>query len=89
VNHPLVEPKDTAAADRFTAMAKRIEQNADQPFGGAVVIVPPSGASPIEMLMLDPASDLAMFWATIKTKIEILLATAEAEKRRQSGFGSR
>jgi hypothetical protein len=89
VNQPLVEPRANDPAKPFEAMAERIAQNASQPFGGAVVIVPPAGAAPIEMLMLDPASDLAMFWATIKTKIEILLATAEAEKRRQAGFGQR
>jgi hypothetical protein len=89
VNQPLVEPRDNTAADRFTAMAERITQNAAQPFGGAVVIVPPGTGSAIEMLMLDPNSDLAMFWSTIRTKIDILLASAEAEKRRQQGFGGR
>jgi hypothetical protein len=28
-----------------------------------------------------------MFWGTIRTKIDLALSQAEAEKRRQSGFG--
>jgi hypothetical protein len=89
VNQPLVEGRQNDQAKSFTAMAERIEQNATQPFGGAVVIVPPGTGQAIEMLMLDPNSDLAMFWSTIRTKIDILLASAEAEKRRQAGFGGR
>ncbi len=87
MNQPLVEGRDTAPEKRFADMAIRIAHNASQSFGGAVVIVPPAGAEPIEILMLDPHADLAMFWGTIRTKIDIALANAEAEKRRQSGFG--
>lgn len=88
MNQPLVEGRSNDPALRFSAMAERITHNANQSFGGAVVIVPPSG-DPIEILMLDPHSDIAMFWGTIRSKIDILLATAEAEKRRQQGFGGR
>jgi hypothetical protein len=90
VTQPLVEPRSADPAKRFAEMAARIEHMNASPalagFGGAVVIVPPSG-DPIEILMLDPHSDIAMFWGTIRSKIDILLATAEAEKRRQQGFG--
>ncbi len=87
MNQPLVEGRDNGAAKLFQEMAEKITHNA--PFvGGAVVIVPPAGAEPIELLMLDPHADLAMFLGTIRTKIDIALANAEAEKRRQSGFGS-
>jgi hypothetical protein len=89
MNQPLVEQRANDPAKHFEDMARRVTDNQNHPFGGAVVIVPPGGQAPIEMLMLDPNSDLAMFWATIKTKIEILLASAEAEKRRQQGFGQR
>jgi hypothetical protein len=91
VNQPLVESRGIAPATRFSAMADRIKHMEASPtaggFGGAVVIVPPSGGEPIEILMLDPHADLAMFWSTIMTKIQMQLGMAEAEKRRQGGFG--
>jgi hypothetical protein len=87
MNEPLVETRQPNAADRFAAMALRIAHNAKETFGGAVVIVPPGGGDPIEILMLDPHADLGMFWGTIRTKIDLALGAAEAEKRRQSGFG--
>ena len=90
MNQPLVENRDSDPAKRFSAMAERIEHMGTRPalagFGGAVVIVPPSPGEPIEILMLDPHADLAMFWGTIRTKIDIALANAEADKRRQAGF---
>jgi hypothetical protein len=89
MNQPLVESRTNDPAKHFEDMAKRVTDNHNHPFGGAVVIVPPGTSPPIEMLMLDPNSDLAMFWSTIRTKIDILLASAEAEKRRQQGFGQR
>ena len=91
MNQPLVEPRDTNPAKLFSNMAERITHMSGSPasagFGGAVVIVPPSPGEPIEILMLDPHADLAMFWGTIRTKIDIALAGAEADKRRQAGFG--
>lgn len=91
MNEPLVETRQPNAADRFAAMAVRIAHMNASPasagFGGAVVIVPPGGSEPIEILMLDPHADLAMFWGTIRTKIDIALGAAEAEKRNQRGFG--
>ena len=91
MNQPLVEPRDRGAATLFSNMSERIKHMSASPaaggFGGAVVIVPPGSADPIEILMLDPHADLAMFWGTIRTKIDIALANAEAEKRRQAGFG--
>lgn len=86
MNQPLVEPRSPDPASSFAAMAARITQNASQPFGGAVVIIPPGTGQTIELLMLDPNSDLAIFWTTIRTKIDIALANAEADKRRQAGF---
>ena len=91
MNQPLVEGRDSDPARLFSNMADRIKHMSASPaaggFGGAVVIVPPGSADPIEILMLDPHADLAMFWGTIRTKIDIALANAEAEKRRQAGFG--
>ena len=89
MNQPLIEPNAQKAepAKRFAAMAQRIDDNIGEPFGGAVVIVPPGGGESIEILMLDPHADLAMFWSAISTKIGIALQALEAEKRQRGGFG--
>ncbi len=86
MNQPLVESQKPDHAKPFQDMARRITDNMSHAFGGAVVILPPGSTDSIEILMLDQHADLAMFWGTIRTKIDIALANAEAEKRRQSGF---
>ena len=82
----LVEQPKNEAAERFRAMAASLDHNAAATFGGAVVIVPPTG-DPIEILMLDNKADLAQFWSTIKTRIDIKLAEIDEQQRNQQAFG--
>ena len=70
-DQPLVEKKQ--ASDRFRQMAVDIDHNAERPFGGACVIYPPSGGGePIEFLTVG-TGDIAQFYATIQTRIQIVL----------------
>ena len=86
----LVDIPKNEAAERFTAMAAAIEHNAGATFGGAVVIIPPpNGGEPIELLILDLKADPAQFWSTIKTRIEIKLAELDERQRSQQAFGRR
>ena len=72
---------------RFRAMADAIDHNAaGATFGGGCVIYPPTG-DPIEILMLDNKADLAQFWSTIKTRIDIKLAEIDEQQRNQQAFG--
>ena len=76
-------------ADRLRRMADRIDHNADSPFGGVCVIIPPINGGPaVEFLTLDDTMDPVQFWATIATKIKMAHENAEAERRRLMGFGS-
>ena len=71
----------------FRDMADTIERNADGSFGGAFVIIPPEGGGdPIKTLILDGSSDLALFWNSVITKAQIMLAQAEQQRRSQGGF---
>jgi hypothetical protein len=75
-------------SEPFTKMADRVKHNADTKFGGAVVIVPPTGtADAIELLMLDAQGDQAQFWSTILTRIQVLMQGLEAKDRIARGFG--
>lgn len=75
-------------AEHFRNMAETIDRNANGAFGGAFVIVPPEGGgAPIETLILDGSQDLALFWNSVITKAQIMLAQAEQQRRAQSGFG--
>jgi hypothetical protein len=63
-------------ADVCRAMAVRCEQINAAEFAGLIVVLPPpdnSGQPPnvIELLLVDPAKDLANFWSTAKSKIEL------------------
>jgi len=74
-------------ADRFRKMADRIELNAEEPFGGCAMIVPPGeGAAVIEMLKLDPASDPAIFWGEIKSKADQAVVDLQIQARQGMAF---
>lgn len=76
------------AASVFQAMASRLLNISPADFGGAVVIVPKEG-DPIEMLILDPRHDLAMFWANIMSKAQMALEELKEQEQMASGFGRR
>ena len=54
----------------FTTMAARIGANLPADFGGAMVIVGPTGEVKIEGLILDPSGDEAAFWSVASAKVE-------------------
>ena len=77
-------------AARFRQMAERIDHNSpphlDAAFGGAAVIIPPNqGGKPVELLILDASSDPAQFWATVITRINMVVSELDAQARQ--GFG--
>lgn len=83
------ESKQTVSTP-FRKMAEQIEHNAGAGFGGACVIVPPAnGGEPIELLMLDPKGDIAQFYATIQSRITVLLQKLEDQQRVAQGYGMR
>ena len=71
----------------YEAMARRIAAIDEAEFAGAVVIVPPNGAEPIEFLYTDPKPDVAQFWAGLQGRVQARAAEAmsEEETRRKSG----
>ena len=90
MNQPLVESREsgTSPDEAFTKMAERIKHNADQPFGGAVVIYPPAGGGdPVEFLLLDGSADVVQFWATAKKRIENAVEDLDQKNRNPQGFG--
>jgi len=78
---PLIERPDLKIAERFKAMADRIERN-PQEFGGAVVIVPPGGGEPIEFLLIDAKGDVGQFFGSIKAKLEVYLEELRSVQQR-------
>ena len=79
---PLVEKKESDVSGRYRAMADRLDHNATDTFGGACVIIPPAGGGdPIELLMLDSKGDPAQFWATISTRIQIVLEDLKVKQQ--------
>lgn len=73
----------------FTTMAERIKHNADAKFGGAVVLVPPNGVAPVELLLLDAHADEGQFWATILTRIQMAMQANEQRQQQNRAFGVR
>ncbi len=82
---PLIECPDQNLAERFRAMADRIERNPSE-FGGACVIVPPGGGEGIEFLLIDARGDVAQFYSAIQTKLQISLKDMEDQQRRLQGY---
>lgn len=68
----------------FAAMAEKVQQNANNGFAGAFVIVPHEG-DPIEVLILDERPNPAVLWAQVKARIDYVLAELEDMQRRRAG----
>lgn len=83
------------AVHAFRDMADRIEALKDGEFGGAILVVPPvdhSGVTTEELAQLfsGPKPDVAFFWSSAKSLVEI--AQVEFERRfreRDTPFGMR
>lgn len=81
-DQPLVEKPKSEASARYRLMADRLDHNADSPFGGSCVIIPPpGGGDPIEFILLDLSSDPAQFWATITTKVTLAVNKLNAQQQ--------
>lgn len=92
MSEPLIQPEKTSLAQPFQDMAARIVRNADQAFGGAFVIVPPSnGGETMETLILDGKQDPAQFFTLLKVKCDLAIGELDQKARnQQSGqFGRR
>lgn len=63
-------------SDLLRQLADKIDKNAPEDFGGAFIVVPPSG-DPISGMMIGE-QDVNTFWILVKTKLE-----AEVEKLNQ------
>lgn len=87
---PLIERPDLKLAERFRAMADRIERNPSE-FGGACVIIPPSTGSGgagegIEFLLIDSKGDVAQFYGAILTKVQVVMEEMKDQSRRLQGY---
>lgn len=81
-------------ADLFRKMADLLDRNADQPFGGAFVIIPPGLevreiGEPLTSLFLNEGS-AGLFWGTLKTIVTQEIDKIDtAQRQLQSGLGRR
>ena len=67
-------------------MADRLEKNADEPFAGAFVAVPPNG-DPVEVLLIsDNKETLGQFWGTVQANAGAVIRNQEEDSRRMRGF---
>lgn len=84
-------PVKKKPSDAFRAMADRIDLNAPEVYGGAIVAVPPDGtsATALEILFLDASPNSAsQFWFALKNRCDLELnAIAQDEARQAAGGG--
>lgn len=74
----------------FLEMADRIKRNASEEFGGAMLIVPPTG-DPIAVLFITPTpkEEEPLFWAQCKSKLDVT-ATERLERQNSNNpWGAR
>ncbi len=76
-------------ADHFDEMASRIRRNAPAEFSGALLVVPPGGEEPISILLVNPKRDLAAFWATVASTIQVAAAEFQERARNNDPFQRR
>lgn len=70
-------------------MARKIDLNQANGFGGAVVIQPPGGGESVSILTLDGGDDPAFFWATLQSKIGMLIEQIRDRESGNNPFGMR
>lgn len=75
--------------DAFKSMADKIIANTGSKFGGAFVVVPPGGGTPLSVLILDESENPSQLWALLQTKCQISLNELEEKARQNQGFGVR
>jgi hypothetical protein len=76
-------------SEHFRAMAERIERNAPEEFAGALLVVPPGAEEPIAILLVNPKQDLAAFWATVASTIQVAAAEFQQRMQNPDPFGRR
>ena len=74
------------AAEIFRKIAARLEKNADEPFGGVFLAIPPEG-EPVEATTLSGSKqNLGQFWGTVQASCAAAIQRAEEDSRRMRGF---
>jgi hypothetical protein len=84
----LVEKTETAptVAASFHKMGDLMTKNAAEKFGGAFVIVDPTGET-LESLFINDATP-GLFWGTLKTIVDQqIIMIDDKERKLRSGFG--
>lgn len=74
-----------ADAAEFARMVRRVEGLPDDEFAGAVVIQPPGDAVPIAFVTSNPNPNLVMFWASVKSLVEVAYGEAMANAAERDG----
>jgi len=76
------------SSDAFSQMAARIDAADSKEFGGAFVLVSPSGRI-VSFMITDPGQDEPAFIAMTKTKVEVLAAEIDQALRGGTPYGRR
>lgn len=71
----------------FDKMSGQLVAAENAPFGGAFVIVPPTG-DPMEVLILDSRQDAGQFWGILQAKCAMALREIDLANN-QAAFGGR
>lgn len=66
-------------------MADTLEKNNNAFFGGLAVIIPPQGGEAIEVMILDPATNLPQFWSLIQTRMQLSIKALDEPQRGWTG----
>lgn len=77
-------PPKPKPSEIFITQAEKIDRNPPEDFGGAFVICPPGG-EPITGLLINN-SDVNIFWAVVKAKVEAAITELDDKQRAPTGY---
>ncbi len=90
MNEDFIEKRKQQAeliAQKFEAMAARIRLNGTDQFGGAFLLVPPTGVGkPVELLTLSDVNP-GNFWMSVKLYVDDEYKGLQDQMLRQRSFG--
>ena len=81
------DAQSVKAAEMFGDMQRKVIENAENGFGGAVVIFGPDG-NPVEWMMVNREADPALFWGTVQTQVNIRMQQLKEDWAGNSRVGA-
>ena len=75
-------------AEKFREMAAAIERNPEEAFGGACLIISPSGQA-VSVVILDGSKEEGQFWGLVQSRCQMAVAEVQSKQQQANIYNRR